>query len=127
MNICPKFLYGGPDIPWRNPQCVGINNLPPRTNLHAYPTEKEAIIAEPRESDWFLSLDGEWKFSLFQKPADLEPGHIFPDGEDSEWDVIKVPGNWMMQGYDYPHYTNVQMPFPHQPPIVPKKKSNRSL
>ena len=33
MSICPKFLYSGPDIPWMNPQCVGINNLPPRSNL----------------------------------------------------------------------------------------------
>jgi len=121
MNICPKFLYGGPDIPWMNPLCVGINNLPPRTHLHVYRTEKEAIIAKPRESDWYLSLDGEWKFSLFNKPADLESENVMPDGEDSEWELIKVPGNWMMQGYDYPHYTNVQMPFPDQPPAVPEK------
>ena len=49
MKICPKFLYGGPDIPWMNPQCVGINNLPPRTHLHVYSTEKKAKIAEPRD------------------------------------------------------------------------------
>ena len=27
----------------------------------------------------------------------------------------------MMQGHDYPHYTNVQMPFSHQPPKVPEE------
>ena len=85
MDICPKFLYGGPDIPWMNPQCVGINTLPPRTNLHIYPTEREAIIAEPRDSDWFFSLDGDWKFNLFQKPADLEPGNILPD-----WQLLSL-------------------------------------
>ncbi|RYG57073.1 beta-galactosidase, partial [bacterium] len=29
--------------------------------------------------------------------------------------------NWTMQGYDRPHYTNVQMPFPQEPPFVPEE------
>ena len=47
MNICPKFLYSGPDVPWMNPQCIGINTLPPRSNFYTYPSEKEALKAEP--------------------------------------------------------------------------------
>ncbi len=27
-----------------------------------------------------------------------------------------MPGNWTMQGWDKPHYTNVQMPFKNEPP-----------
>ena len=121
MSICPKFLYSGPDIPWMNPQCVGINNLPPRSNFHGFSSEKEAINADPQDSDWFLSLDGDWKFKLFPKPADLKKSYIFSSYEDSDWSRIKVPGNWTMQGYDKPHYTNVQMPFTDQPPKVPEE------
>lgn len=30
-----------------------------------------------------------------------------------------MPGNWTVQGWDKPHYTNVQMPFKNTPPTVP--------
>ena len=46
MNICPKFLYSGPDVPWMNPQSIGINTLPPRSNLYTYPSEKKALNAD---------------------------------------------------------------------------------
>ncbi|NLF40669.1 DUF4981 domain-containing protein, partial [bacterium] len=35
------------------------------------------------------------------------------------WSSIAVPGNWTMQGFGTPHYTNVQMPFNTVPPDVP--------
>ena len=45
-----------------------------------------------------------------------------PDAEPGDdWSEISVPGAWTMQGFDdLPHYTNVQMPFPGQPPHVPE-------
>ncbi|MDR2617668.1 MAG: glycoside hydrolase family 2, partial [Treponema sp.] len=43
--------------------------------------------------------------------ADNQPG--------GNWGEIKVPGTWTRQGYDKPHYTNVQMPFQAQPPKSP--------
>ena len=45
----------------------------------------------------------------------LIPG--FFDGHG--WGFVEVPGNWTMQGYDRPHYTNVVMPFEGRPPNVP--------
>ena len=121
MSYCPSFLYSGPDIPWMNPECIGINKLPPRSNLHGYRTKSEAIKAKPANSQWYLNLDGEWRFRLFKKPSDVEEVSVRPDLKDSDWDRIKIPGNWTMQGYDIPHYTNVQMPFTHQPPKVPEE------
>ena len=32
---------------------------------------------------------------------------------------MTVPGHWQLQGFDHPIYTNVQFPFPCNPPIVP--------
>ena len=103
MTICPKFLYSGPDVPWMNPQCLGINTLPPRSNLYTYPSEKKALNAEPLDSPWHLLLDGQWSFKLYRKPSDLEQGIIDPDYKDSGWVFIKVPGNWMMQGLSLIH------------------------
>ena len=36
--------------------------------------------------------------------------------DDRRWPTIAVPGNWTTQGWDKPHYTNVQMPYPDLPP-----------
>ncbi|MFO7679365.1 MAG: glycoside hydrolase family 2 TIM barrel-domain containing protein, partial [Chloroflexota bacterium] len=42
------------------------------------------------------------------------------NGDHQEWDTIEVPGNWTMQGYDKPIYTNKQLPIPNTPPFVPE-------
>ena len=40
----------------------------------------------------------------------------------NHWSPIKVPGNWMLQGFDdVPIYTNQKYPFPCRPPIVPRQ------
>ena len=58
-----------------------------------------------------LDLDGTWKFQLLAKPDD-DPGR--------RWRDIEVPSVWTMQDTaDTPHYTNVQMPFPQDPPNPP--------
>ena len=53
-------------------------------------------------------------------------GHIFFSTKDAfyegdlkalAWDPIVVPGNWTLQGYDKPIYTNVKMPIPTAPPF----------
>ena len=33
--------------------------------------------------------------------------------------LVDVPGNWQLQGFDRPIYTNVKYPFPTNPPVVP--------
>jgi beta-galactosidase len=60
-----------------------------------------------------LPLDGTWRFQLLHSP-EAAPGPT--------WGEAEVPGCWTMQDtWDKPHYTNVQMPFPHRPPNVPEE------
>jgi len=41
---------------------------------------------------------------------------------EQDWSSIRIPGNWMLQGFDdVPIYTNQKYPFPCQPPIVPRQ------
>jgi beta-galactosidase len=42
-----------------------------------------------------------------------------PEYPVDRWNSIQVPGTWSLQGYDKPHYTNVQMPFDLVPPHAP--------
>lgn len=90
-----------------------------------------------KESDRYLDLDGAWDFryypSLYDLDAEIalaqESGEplFYQEDFDPQTDAghgvfkpIAVPGVWQTQGYDNPQYTNVQYPFPFDPPMVPQ-------
>lgn len=68
-----------------------------------------------------LSLNGEWSFRL--SPCAALPDDVAaPDLDDGDWDSLPVPSHWVLHGdgrYGRPSYTNVQYPFPIEPPFVP--------
>lgn len=104
---------------WESPEITSINKLPPRATFTSCATAKQALAGDPDRSTWVLPLNGEWQFRCESSP---EEALRLIDGAtlaDAEWGAIQVPGNLQTQGYGKPHYTNVQMPWPHQPPHVP--------
>ena len=66
-----------------------------------------------------IPLDGEWQFKYYDSVYDV-PENC---GENTEQfdDVIPVPSVWQNHGYDRHQYTNVNYPFPFDPPYVPKE------
>ncbi|MBC8188363.1 MAG: beta-galactosidase, partial [Proteobacteria bacterium] len=66
-----------------------------------------------------MSLDGDWSFAFFARPEEVPEEAVSAATECSGWATLSVPGNWTLQGFDRPHYTNVQMPFPETPPDIP--------
>ena len=60
----------------------------------------------------YTLLNGEWNFKYFENESDF-------DGKITEWDKIPVPSCWQIYGYDKPYYTNVNYPYPVDPPYVP--------
>jgi len=97
------------------PELPSINTLPPRATLIPFDSPDTAKSCDRSRSPYWLSLDGTWDFSLFPSPAAV-PHDIF---SHSSWSPIAVPGNWTMQGFAKPHYTNIVMPFSERPPLVP--------
>ena len=108
---------------WEKPLATSINRLRSRSTLFPFPDEQQAkkVSFEPFDCPQIMNLNGEWKFRCLACPEQVEEAFTGERFDDSGWDGITVPGNWTMQGYDKPHYTNVQMPWPHQPPFVPKE------
>jgi len=102
---------------WEIPELTQINRLPARSFHFPFPNAEKAATRDPAKSKWVRSLDGEWNFDYFERPEAV-PGEWIGQvpGETSR---IQVPGNWTRQGWDKPHYTNVQMPFENTPPQVP--------
>ena len=93
---------------WASPELTSLHRLPSRSPIG------------PRDgSPWFLRLDGPWRFALLARPDDVPADAGDRGFDDGGWDEVAVPGCWTMQGFDRPHYTNVQMPFPDVAPAVP--------
>ena len=65
------------------------------------------------------SLNGDWRFHLSPSLASAPAGIEAEGFDDSGWDTIPVPSSWPMHGHGAPIYTNVQFPFPLDPPFVP--------
>ena len=57
-------------------------------------------------------LNGKWNFKYFSRDVDL-------CDDISDWDEIPVPSCWQILGYENPNYTNINFPYPCDPPYVP--------
>ncbi|OIH95819.1 MULTISPECIES: glycoside hydrolase family 2 TIM barrel-domain containing protein [unclassified Curtobacterium] len=62
-----------------------------------------------------LSLNGEWDFR-WSPVADVP----LP-GPDDTWGTIPVPAHWVLHGHGAPSYTNLEYPFPIDPPHPPEE------
>jgi len=106
---------------WTAPELIQINRLPAKATFFPFPDAGSALRNAREQSPLFQSLNGEWDFTLAPRPEAVSADFIRPDFDPAAngWTKLPVPSNWTMHGFDKPHYTNVQMPFPEQPPNVP--------
>jgi len=109
------------DQSWQMPEHVGFGRLPMRSPLVPFADVETALGGESDGSPWLQGLDGDWKFALFDRPDAVPAEAVSAACDDAGWTSLEVPGNWTMQGFDHPHYTNVQMPFPGPPPRIPEE------
>lgn len=95
---------------WEDPQVIGINKEDYHTSL--------LLPSAKAEASWIVSLNGKWKFH-WSKDPDHRPTDFYKrDYDASGWDDIVVPGNWQMQGYGRPIYSNWIYPFAKNQPSV---------
>ena len=85
---------------YENPQKTSENRKPPRS-----------CYIPGGISDYIL-LNGDWRFAYFVRDIDV-PAQI------DTWDTIPVPSCWQLYGYGNPNYSNVNYPYPCDPPYVP--------
>ncbi len=96
--------------PWTDPTLLQLNRLPMHVPLHD---------VDRRD------LDGDWSLEMFDSPDAVIATAITGDRKRAV--QAAVPGNWTMQDLgnfvDLPQYTNVQMPFPGPPPLLPERNA----
>ncbi|TFG05834.1 DUF4981 domain-containing protein [Candidatus Thorarchaeota archaeon] len=101
-------MAGSGKLDWENEQVIGQNKENGHSILVSYRSKNSMLAGE--QSPYYLSLNGEWKFSWVKQPGERPTGFQELDFDDSAWDSIEVPSNWQMKGYGIPIYTNVRYP-----------------
>lgn len=91
---------------------LSVNREAPRSYYIPYESLEKALIGDRFSSKYYTSLNGIWNFRYFSRDIDV-PENI------EEWDRIEVPSCWQLCGYERPYYTNLNYPFPVDPPYVP--------
>lgn len=97
---------------WENRDVMSINREQSHAPWGAYENATQAGTCNPALSKWTQPLDGTWKFAYYSKPTLVDP---FWKSEHnySVWKEIQVPGNWEVQGFGEPIYTNFVYPWDH--------------
>ena len=114
-----------------DPKVVSINKEPARASFISYKDEDSALAGNPTSGADYLLLNGKWKFNYVEQFNDRPVDFMYPSYDVSKWKDIQVPGNWEMQGFGDPIYTNVPYEFVSagygkylqhpMPPYVPKE------
>ncbi len=103
---------------WENQHISEINRESSHATFLPYDKESKVPANDLASSPFYQSLNGKWKFNLVNLPAQRPEGFFKPGYDDAKWDLIDVPSNWELKGYDYPIYTNITYPHPVTPPTI---------
>ena len=106
----------------KNPEIFQVGRMDPYSDHDVYLTPEEASA---NATSLQQSLNGLWKFSYTENPADRPEG-FWAEGYDvSVWNTIPVPGHIQLNGYGKPQYVNTQYPWDgHEkltPPAIPEE------
>ncbi len=103
---------------WENEKIFERHKEAPRATSMVYPNPQLAAADQRETNPWFKSLNGDWSFHWSPDPDQRPLDFYKPEFDVAQWDRIVVPGNWQVQGYGVPVYTNMTYPFQKDPPRV---------
>lgn len=85
---------------YENPRATSENRCVPRSYYI------------PGGKSEYTLLNGQWRFAYYSRDIDV-PENI------ENWETIPVPSCWQLHGYENPNYSNINYPYPCDPPYVP--------
>ncbi len=107
----------------KNPEFFRENRLDAHSD-HQFFAPNETVLIEQKLSGAFINndrqdintnfrhyLNGIWKFQYARNFEALVKGYEAPSFDCKGWADIHVPAHMQMEGYDTPHYTNVNYPW----------------
>ena len=118
-----KYTYTPPKNGYpewnNNPEIFQLNRRSAHATAMPYQTIEQALKLDRAASPYYQSLNGQWQFAFAEKPTERIEDFYASDFDHSDWDSIKVPSHWQLEGYDYPQYTNVIYPWVEKDNIKP--------
>ncbi len=129
IAIMAAPLYAQTFTEWHDPGVNAVNRAPMRSEAFAFRKgETGSSKLDRKHSANYLSLNGDWKFNWVNDASSRPVDFWKKDFNDRNWDTIKVPGVWELNGYGDPLYTNVIYPwnnhFRSDPPNVPVNENH---
>ena len=107
---------------YENLEVLHENTMPSRAYYIPSDRRQQDLVEHRENSSRFMLLNGEWDFRYYDSIYDLKEKFYQEDmTPGQEWGRIPVPSVWQMHGYDSHQYTNVNYPFPLDPPYVPQE------
>ncbi len=107
---------------WQIPEVVQVGREYPRAHFMSYGDRASAAANDYPKSDFYIPLDGQWKFAWFDDYRNRPADFYKPSYDVSAWKTFSVPGTWEMNGYGDAIYTNQPYefaPYKPQPPKLP--------
>lgn len=108
---------------FRDLETLHVGCEKPRAYFIPYQSDEAAKGDIRGASEFFKTLCGDWDFKYFASVADV---YDFTASTFTAqgFDKLPVPMNWQAtpalgRGYDVPNYTNINYPYPADPPHVP--------
>jgi beta-galactosidase len=104
---------------WEDLSVLQVNRETPRAHYIPYADAGSAKSGKRARSPFYQTLNGSWKFQYHRSVRDVEEAFYEESTNVSAWDELIVPSCWQVNGYDQLQYTNINYPFPCDPPYVP--------
>ena len=119
---------------YEDPATLHVGTEPNRAYYVPASRRTDTIGERRADSDRLTLLNGDWDFRFYTSIHDLdaevtrahdahEPA-FFDVGFESDpadgFTTMPVPGAWQFHGFDGQQYTNINYPFPLDPPFVPE-------
>jgi beta-galactosidase len=111
---------------WQNPEVFDINKEKGYAHHFSFESERDARDRIVSKSKFTQCLNGTWKFNISRVPEERPLDFYKSNYDVSEWNDIKVPSNWEVEGFDTAIYVNTRYPFwliakeRPQPPLIPE-------
>jgi beta-galactosidase len=102
---------------WQDPEVFNLNREAPRATFVPFSTRQAALAGDRTASQYFLSLNGSWRFAWAKAPGEAPVAFHDPGFDDDGWDELSVPSNWELNGYGVPLYREAGV-LPGPPGVV---------
>lgn len=104
---------------WLDPLVSESNRMPAHAPMRSWRSTAQAQT--DNASAACIRLSGDWHFSYFSSPTEVPDQWRLSDLPHAK--KLAVPSNWQLKfsDFDVPIYSNINYPFPVNPPRVPEK------